>query len=110
MRRFLTFVAAMTCAAPLMSQAGREFAIYAPKPQFPMDARLRHAAGTGRFAVHVRADGTVERVETLKSIGDALLDQAAINAFRQWRFRHHEKDWVLRIPITYTYGRHHPKT
>src|SRR5205085_472529 len=90
--------------SPTPSPSKREAVLFAPKPAFPAEARHRHAAGSGLFALHVRPDGTVERVETLKSIGDASLDQAAIDAFRRWRFRHQDKNRVARIPITYGYG------
>ena len=104
MQRLRICLAVATFAAPLSASAAREYAIYAPRPAFPADARARHAAGSGVFALHVRPDGTVERVETLKSIGDPSLDQAAIAAFKRWRFRQHEKSWLVRIPIQYVYG------
>jgi hypothetical protein len=40
-------------------------------------------------------------VKVLKSTGHGILDQAAIAALRQWRFRVHRGD-LVRIPIRFT--------
>jgi TonB family protein len=61
-------------------------------------------SGSGLFALHVRPDGRVERVETVRSIGHRSLDAAAIAAFRQWRFPLSEAPWTLKIPIRYVDG------
>ena len=63
---------------------------------------------TSRAAVlsylDIRVDGSVERVGTLKSIGHPILDRAAIDAFRQWRFRPHKTNWTVRVPVRYVDG------
>jgi TonB family protein len=51
--------------------------------------------------LYVRPDGTVSHVEVAKSTGQALLDQASIEAFSRWRFKPVTVKKV-RIPITYT--------
>ncbi len=85
-----------------LSQAQREHrtAIYAARPEYPLQARRSHLTGAGIFAMHIRPDGTVSSVSVLKSTGHGILDQAAIDAFRQWRF------WpgtvtVVRTPIRF---------
>jgi TonB family protein len=83
-------------------QRVRERALYAQPPEYPKEAKARHLTGTGVFVLHIRPDGTVARVDTAQSIGHAVLDQAAIAAFRNWRFRRHSNPWQLSIPITYT--------
>jgi TonB family protein len=78
-------------------------ALYAPRPDYPIQSRQRHLTGSGLFALHITPDGNVERVEVLKSIGYPILDQAAIAAFRQWRFRPRSIS-LVRVPIRYSIG------
>src|SRR5438034_7237844 len=73
--------------SPASAPLKEEPALYAKQPDYPVQARSQHLTGSGLFAVHIRADGSVARVEVLKSIGHTILDQAAIAAFRHWRFR-----------------------
>ena len=77
--------------------------LYAPRPDYPVEARRRHLTGSGLFALRLRPDGRVERVEVLKSIGHRILDLAAIAAFQQWRFRPRSIS-VVRVPIRYSIG------
>lgn len=44
---------------------------------YPQQARDRNLSGTLRLLVALRADGTVERIELLRSSGHAVLDEAA---------------------------------
>jgi TonB family protein len=60
---------------------------YAPQPKYPDVARWRRWAGKGIFRCKLRADGAVSSVEVRKSTGYDVLDQAAITALRQWRFK-----------------------
>jgi TonB family protein len=105
MQRFLVcWLAVALFTSPLMAWAARERAAYAPLPQYPADAKARHLTGSGAFALHIRPDGSVERVETVKNIGHPTLDRAAIAAFERWRFHPDSATWVLRIPIRYVDG------
>lgn len=56
-------------------------------PDYPYAARDRHLEGSGLYRLNIKPDGTVSSVTVLKSTGHSLLDQAAIHAYRQWRFR-----------------------
>ena len=56
-------------------------------PDYPYAARDRHLEGSGLYRLNIQPDGTVLSVTVLKSTGHSLLDQAAIHAYRQWRFR-----------------------
>lgn len=56
------------------------------RPAYPLLARLRGNEGTVLLEVQVQADGGVGEVRIKKSSGYALLDQAALNAVRAWRF------------------------
>jgi TonB family protein len=99
-----SWIAIAFCSMSLTAHAARERAVYAPPPDYPAEARARHLTGNGAFALHIRADGTVERIDTLKSIGHSLLDHAAIAAFQRWRFYRQNTARVLRIPIRYVDG------
>jgi TonB family protein len=62
---------------------------------------LAHAHARRHIVEPINPDGTVSPVTVLKSIGHMLLDQAAIHAFRQWRFSPGALR-VLKIPINFT--------
>jgi periplasmic protein TonB len=79
-----------------------ERAVYAPSPKYPLEARWRHAHGTGLYSVHVRPDGTVASVDVVTSTRAGVLDDAAIAAFRQWRFRPTGEARVVKVPVSFT--------
>jgi TonB family protein len=85
-------------------RAGSEkaFAIYAPKPQYPLEARTQRIAGSGvaRLAVDPNT-GFVKKAEMERSTGSPALDDAALTAFRRWRFAPGTVA-KIRIPITFT--------
>ncbi len=63
-------------------------ALYAPRPEYPLEARRRYLTGRGLLILHIdRKTGAVTSVEIAKSIGYKILDDAAVRAFRQWRFK-----------------------
>src|SRR5439155_25839844 len=70
-------------------QVGSEkaLAIYAPKPQYPLDARAQRIAGSGVAVLAVDPDtGVVKKAEMAASTGSSILDNAALDAFRRWKF------------------------
>ncbi len=68
MHRYLIFYTAFTLlTTALLGRAATEHVIYAPPPEYPAEARARHLTGSGDFAVQIRPDGSVERVDTVKS-------------------------------------------
>ena len=79
----------------------KHYALYAPRPEYPLIARKCHWTGSGVFACHIRLDGTVASVDVLRSTGHQMLDQAALTAFRQWRFPPEDKMKLVRIPINF---------
>jgi len=84
-----------------ISQA-KAVATYAPRPQYPYEARSRHVTGSGVCVVEVNAaSGTVTSASMAQSLGSPILDNAATSAFRQWRFKPGSVSKV-RIPITFT--------
>jgi periplasmic protein TonB len=87
---------------PMSMSRAKALALYAPKPQYPYEARSRHITGSGVIVVDVdSASGNVTSSSVAQSIGSPILDNAAVSAFRQWRFRPGTVSKV-RIPITFT--------
>jgi TonB family protein len=72
---------------------------YAPLPEYPAEARIKHWTGSGLFMVSVD-NGLVNGVTTVRSTGHSILDKAAQNALYRWKFPH----GVLRmmIPVVFT--------
>ncbi len=90
--------------SPRVSPPGsaRVFALNAPRPEYPYEARRGRITGEGIASLTIDpATGRVIEVTMLKSTGSAVLDQAAIAGFRRWRFRPGTPATV-RCPITYT--------
>jgi protein TonB len=103
-RKILTFVALAT--AVVVSAAAQERAVYKPgkdgvkspvlikevKPNYTEGAKARGVHGSVEMLAIVTADGTVDdQVRVTKSL-DPDLDEQAIIAIRQWRFRPGTKD------------------
>ena len=87
---------------PMSMSRAKALALYAPRPQYPYEARSRHIMGSGVITVDVdSASGNVTSASVTSSIGSPILDNAAVSAFRQWRFRPGTVSKV-RIPITFT--------
>jgi len=57
-----------------------------PVPEYPPLARRLRQQGTSILRVWVSALGTAEQVNLRESSGSRVLDQAALEAVRQWRF------------------------
>jgi TonB family protein len=88
-----------------MSISGaKALAISAPRPEYPYEARSRHIMGSGVCVVTVdTASGSVTDATMAQSIGNPILDNSAMSAFRRWKF----KPWTVskvKIPITFTMG------
>jgi TonB family protein len=87
---------------PQLVDAMRRFTMYTPLPEYPSSARAHHMQGDGMYLLHVRSDGTVERVDVVESTGHRELDNACVAAYRQWRFRRDfaAKAHKVKIPVT----------
>jgi protein TonB len=81
--------------------SAKALATYAPRPQYPYEARSRHVTGSGVAIVEVSPSGSVSSASMAQSIGNPILDNAALSAFRQWRFKPGSVSKV-KIPITFT--------
>lgn len=75
---------------------------YAPRPQYPYEARAHGQIGAGVAIVAVDPNtGLVKKAEMAISTGHELLDNATLSAFRQWRFKPGTVAKV-KIPIRFT--------
>ena len=85
----------------LRGAAFKALAIIAPRPAYPYEARSRHITGSGIIIVSVDpATGIIVDAEIDQSIGNPILDNAALSAFRCWRFKP-GCPTKIKIPITY---------
>ena len=78
-----------------------------PRPLYPLLAIRQGAQGQVLLLVEVLPDGRAGRIELEKFSGHAMLDAAAMNAVRAWRFTPARKDGLLttqtvRIPIHFS--------
>src|SRR4051794_8670587 len=88
--------------AGTMSISGaKALAVSAPRPEYPYEARSRHITGSGVCVVSVDPSGSVTDATMAQSIGNPILDNAAMSAFRRWRFKPGSVSKV-KIPITFT--------
>jgi len=71
-------------------------------PEYPRDAHAQGLTGKGVAVVNVDpATGYVTSALMQKSTGQEVLDNAALRAFRQWRFKPRSIT-TLEIPIQFT--------
>jgi TonB family protein len=79
----------------------KAFALTAPRPEYPYEARSRHITGSGVAVISVEpTTGVVTNATMEQSIGNAILDNSTLSAFRRWRFKTGTPPKV-RIPITF---------
>ncbi len=78
-------------------------AVFAPKPDYPYEARSRHVMGSGVAILTVDvASGNVTDASMAQSIGSPILDNSTTSTFRRWRFRPGAAAPRVKVPITYT--------
>jgi len=69
-----------------------------PRPKYSQAARDAHLSGTGTYLLHFdTSTGAITDVTVTQSTGSAVLDQAAIDAFRQW---HAQPNGKKEFPLT----------
>ncbi|MCS6854881.1 MAG: TonB family protein [Elioraea sp.] len=76
------------------------------EPTYPWEARRNRWQGTVVLAVTVSPEGHPVAIEVARSSGHAVLDQAAADAVRQWRFVPAQRNGVavadrVAVPITF---------
>jgi len=74
--------------APIVDSAPDYKASYLnnPRPPYPMMARRMGWGGKVILDVEVRSDGACGEIQLFKSSGHDVLDRAALNTVRSWRF------------------------
>lgn len=76
---------AATAAAPVLTDPTFDPAV-CPPPSYPRAAERRRLEGRVLLRVRVSSEGEVLGVEVEQSTGHAILDEAAVEAVRSWRF------------------------
>ena len=64
----------------------RPFALDNPKPVYPSSARRRGMQGMVLLQVNVSDEGAVTGIHIMRSSGFRVLDVAALNSVKRWRF------------------------
>ena len=90
--------------ASTMSISGaKAVAVFAPKPEYPYEARSRHITGSGVCVLSVDvASGSVTDASMAQSIGNPILDNSTVSTFRRWKFRPGMAAPKVKVPITFT--------
>jgi len=82
-----------------------------PGPEYSDEARRERVEGVVTLAVIVTSAGDVATVRVIKSLGHGL-DEKAMEAVRQWKFKPATKDGVpvsVQIAIETSFHVYHPK-
>src|SRR5207237_10679561 len=67
---------------------GKAFVLSAPRPDYPYEARSRHITGSGVAVISVDPNsGLAVDAMMEQSIGNTILDNYTVSAFRRWRFK-----------------------
>lgn len=79
----------------------KAFVLSAPRPDYPYEARSRHITGSGVAVISVDPNsGSAIDAMMEQSIGNPVLDNSTVSAFRRSRFKPGTPPRV-RIPITF---------
>ncbi|HSV62415.1 MAG TPA: energy transducer TonB [Chthoniobacterales bacterium] len=76
----------------------------APGAAYPEEAQRTNTTGSGVYELRIDKAGKISAVAVVKSSGSAVLDKAALTAFKKWRF----KPGVfrsVRIPVNWSVNR-----
>jgi len=79
----------------------KAFVLNAPRPDYPYEARSRHITGNGIAVISVDPNsGLAVDAMMEQSIGNPILDNSTVSAYRRWRFKPGTPRRVC-IPITF---------
>ena len=82
--------------------SAKVFALSAPRPQYPYEARRQKITGDGIALMTIDpGTGNVVDVTMSRSTGNVFLDNAAVTGFRRWRFKPGTVSSVM-CPVTFT--------
>ena len=94
--------ASATGASGLNFSSVKVLAIYAPRPEYPYEARRQRTTGSGLVILMIDSrTGSVTNARMAQSTGSVVLDNSAVSALRRWRFKSGTAAKV-QVPITYT--------
>jgi protein TonB len=94
--------ASATGVSGLNFSSVKVLAIYAPRPEYPYEARRQRTTGSGLVILMIDSPtGCVTNARMAQSTGSAVLDNSAVSALRRWRFKSGTAAKV-QVPITYT--------
>lgn len=106
-RSALMAAIALVCAAQpsrgVSYGQAKAVAIYAPAPEYPIEARQSDLTGDGVIVIDIDHNtGYVTAARITKSTGHKILDNAALRAVRLWRFKLGSFKPQVRIPFEFT--------
>lgn len=82
--------------------SAKAFAVSAPRPEYPYEARRQKITGDGVVVMTVDpVTGNVTSASLSKTTGSPFLDNAAVTGFKRWRFRPGSVSSVT-CPVTFT--------
>ena len=92
--------------AEALAAAATPVPIDSPAPRYPPAALRRGESGTVVLRVHVGPDGVPYAVDLVDSSRSRLLDRAATDAVKRWRFRPAQRDGQavsgqVQVPISF---------
>jgi TonB family protein len=91
-----------TAPGSLPASSARVFAVSAPRPDYPYEARRQKLTGDGIVVMTVDPfTGSVTSVSMSKTTGNPFLDNAALAGFKRWRFKPGAISSVT-CPVTFT--------
>jgi TonB family protein len=88
----------------ISASAAKPVTTYAPRPDYPQEARSHRIEGNGVCVVSVDASGSVTNVSMARSTGSPLLDKSVLRTVRTWRFKPGTVGKVS-VPIEFTLER-----
>ena len=72
----------------MVGSAAKAITMYAPRPDYPEEARSHRVAGSGVCVVSVDpASGSVNNASMAQSTGSLLLDKSVLRTVRTWKFK-----------------------
>jgi TonB family protein len=81
----------------------RSVLVFGPAPEYPAEAKPRRLHGSGIVLMIIdRSSGRVISATMDKSTGEPILDRAALNAFRAWKFKPGTIS-KAKLPITFKF-------
>jgi TonB family protein len=89
-------------SSALAESRAKCIALYAPKPDYPSLVNGQKPEGEGLFVCHIDViTGIVRSVSVAKSTGFAVLDKAAVDCFKRWKFKPCSCAPDIKIPLRF---------